>query len=594
MLFDLPDRDTPPWALGNPPEPGNPFQLPSVESGPDLSVPHLASPTVDNQQRHSRPRPPSYPIMPTIADRLSSYTPAREISRLTAAIRRGRSQLNGGREQHADNFSHLLTIAAQATAASLTGNNPQAAVEELRRAAMALDPDDGSFDGFMEYLLSGRLSTQLARNIAINAEGRPQRLIDHTPAPLDFFRIFQLRGLSINNEPRQTARESLRRSLRPRRTPSISRNRASSLAALEEHSTGERQAVPDGVEGRVVPVLIVGIRALGNAGDGAQPRLEGEERLPSFLDALTNLGPGIQAPTNDDILGEGLQSYRNSERLRRRQRRRASMGAFFSADRPQRPRPTDVGRPRSEVGPSTASSTPSGPSPPPTTPASAPLSALSSGATTPNRPLAITNPDQSAHENESSSSRIPRTSTLNPTVEEPRPEEEIANLRRTQRRRSESDSMRYGSGSARRNGVVEPDHVPLDREGNRSWIIYVLGGNYPENHPILSTPSLFTESPTYEDMLLLSSLIGPAKPPVANEEDLASAGGLYTIITIGEKMAASAVEGEEFIPIEATQTCGICLTGYQKDEVTRTLKSCNHLFHRPCIDEVSLDQLSKP
>lgn len=35
--------------------------------------------------------------------------------------------------------------------------------------------------------------------------------------------------------------------------------------------------------------------------------------------------------------------------------------------------------------------------------------------------------------------------------------------------------------------------TPSNMEGTRSWIIYVLGGSYPENHPILTTPSLFTD-----------------------------------------------------------------------------------------------------
>jgi hypothetical protein len=151
---------------------------------------------------------------------------------------------------------------------------------------------------------------------------------------------------------------------------------------------------------------------------------------------------------------------------------------------------------------------------------------------------------------------------------------------------SESDFTRFGSGASRRNGVVEPDHNP--GEGSRSWIIYVLGGSYPENHPILTTPSLFTDSPTYEDMLLLSTLLGPAKPPVASEEDVAAAPGLFRIREIGGTVVAEAVEGEETINLAADARCLVCLSDFEEDEEARRLINCGHVFHRICIDQVSI------
>ncbi|RPA87504.1 hypothetical protein BJ508DRAFT_60927 [Ascobolus immersus RN42] len=122
-----------------------------------------------------------------------------------------------------------------------------------------------------------------------------------------------------------------------------------------------------------------------------------------------------------------------------------------------------------------------------------------------------------------------------------------------------------GTGSSRR----------PNSEGTRSWIIYVLGGSYPENHPILTTPSLFTDSPTYEDMMMLSSLIGPAKPPVASQEDVETAGGLFVI---GDTNTGSTrvLQGER---------CLVCLSDYEMGEQCRELTSCHHIFHRECIDE---------
>ncbi|KAF2637466.1 hypothetical protein P280DRAFT_361979, partial [Massarina eburnea CBS 473.64] len=154
-----------------------------------------------------------------------------------------------------------------------------------------------------------------------------------------------------------------------------------------------------------------------------------------------------------------------------------------------------------------------------------------------------------------------------------------------QRRLSDSDfPTRFGSGSSRRNGVVEPDTNP--GEGSRSWIIYVLGGSYPENHPILTTPSLFTDSPTYEDMLLLSSLLGPAKPPVASEEDVAAAPGLFRIVRQAGILVAQAAEGADDIVILPTDArCLVCLADFEIDEEARRLVNCGHIFHRTCIDQ---------
>jgi len=148
---------------------------------------------------------------------------------------------------------------------------------------------------------------------------------------------------------------------------------------------------------------------------------------------------------------------------------------------------------------------------------------------------------------------------------------------------SESDFTRFGSGASRRNGVVEPDHTP--GEGARSWIIYVLGGSYPENHPILTTPSLFTDSPTYEDMLLLSALLGPAKPPVASEEDVASAPGLYWIRGTAGNLVAQSTDGSDTIDISPEASCLVCLCDFEVGQEARNLFYCGHGVHRECIDQ---------
>jgi hypothetical protein len=134
--------------------------------------------------------------------------------------------------------------------------------------------------------------------------------------------------------------------------------------------------------------------------------------------------------------------------------------------------------------------------------------------------------------------------------------------------------------------VVEPDHTP--GEGARSWIIYVLGGSYPENHPILTTPSLFTDSPTYEDMLLLSTLLGPAKAPVASEDDIANAPGLYWIRGTTGNLVAQSADNSDTIEIVSEARCLVCLCDFEDGQEARNLIKCGHLFHRECIDQVCL------
>jgi len=164
-------------------------------------------------------------------------------------------------------------------------------------------------------------------------------------------------------------------------------------------------------------------------------------------------------------------------------------------------------------------------------------------------------------------------------------EEFIARRAARNRRLSESDSARFGAGSSRRNGVVEPDDT--ENVGSRSWIIYVLGGSYPENHPLLNTPSLFTDSPTYEDMLLLSSLLGPAKPPVATESEVASAPGLYEIRTHEElgSLVAYSLDSGEILSLGVDERCLVCLCDYEVLEKARKLVQCGHMFHKDCIDQ---------
>lgn len=97
------------------------------------------------------------------------------------------------------------------------------------------------------------------------------------------------------------------------------------------------------------------------------------------------------------------------------------------------------------------------------------------------------------------------------------------------------------------------------------------------------------KNPTYEDMIMLSSLLGPAKPPVASREDVATRLGVFLISwhINGNDLRAVALEGDDFLSITSTERCLVCLTEYEIGEEVRRLDKCSHVFHRECIDTVS-------
>ncbi|KAH6611970.1 hypothetical protein C7974DRAFT_324083 [Boeremia exigua] len=423
-------------------------------------------------------------------------------------------------EDQADVLSRLLSLAAAATAASLVGDDHHAATR------------DGTFDTFLQSLQNGSIASALR-----GTEGDARDTPGSPPAPLNFFRMFRFGTAGPASEPG------------------------------DDHDD-------DDAEGRMVPIIIVGIRSI-NPAAAAGPD---DANIPPFLDALSSF------PTPPTAAGDPDTALRPQNGTRFSHRRRASMGGFnfpshYDSQRHHRTRPHDPPRP---FDPEPADSPP-GPQPPPSTPATnAALSADPSGSTT---PAATTTPPSSAPHSNAPSRRASFVRRSPGSALEPTEEEEPQTTARSprQRRLSESDFTRYGAGAPRRRGVVEPDNNP--GEGSRSWIIYVLGGSYPENHPILTTPSLFTDSPTYEDMMLLSSILGPAKAPVASEGDVAAAPGLFRIVRDDSGLMAVEVDGADTIQLAHDARCLVCLCDFEADEEARKLVKCEHMFHKICIDQ---------
>ena len=88
--------------------------------------------------------------------------------------------------------------------------------------------------------------------------------------------------------------------------------------------------------------------------------------------------------------------------------------------------------------------------------------------------------------------------------------------------------------------------------------------------------------------MLLSSLLGPAKPPVASREDVDSTLGVYRVQRVDESLVATSNQSTESVHIATNERCLVCLENYQVDEELRQLSKCSHSFHRECIDQVHL------
>lgn len=141
------------------------------------------------------------------------------------------------------------------------------------------------------------------------------------------------------------------------------------------------------------------------------------------------------------------------------------------------------------------------------------------------------------------------------------------------------------------NESTEADQDSDPEQGNdqsrQSWIVYVFGGTYPENHPILLAPTLFSDDPSYEDLMVLESFMGQVKPPVATAEEVQEAGGLLKVVSSSGELTyfEGTNKDGEVINETVEGRCQICLSDFELDQECRKLTQCTHTFHRECIDQ---------
>ena len=426
-------------------------------------------------------RAPSRPDGPSWTERWAERgSMGRREGRRMPSMLRGRSSRLIRRENEGP-LPRILHLAATAIAAQLSG------MAEPDMQAVGPDDLDGSLQNLFRTL-------QNASNL--NGEARTQDDDQNTTRsagtlpPLNFLRVFRFVGPGPNVNG--TRNERARR-----------RSRAENAPAIEEDAAEDQ-------EGRTVTLVVVGVRSVPS--DRAAQEDVGTE--PS-LDTLLNLQSSIPSTNLLRNGAGGLLRHANG-RSRFPHRRRASIGglntfpANYDSQRHQR---TLSGSSRQGSGDATpnngaatpvvVSESPPGPHPPPSTPAEPALSTYSSAATTPSRrPSSASAIQQPPIPNRDVATQSLREAGILTSEDQPN--------RVQHRRRSDSEFARHrdlGAGAARRNGVVEPDEIDTSdtpASGSRSWLIYVVGTNLSEDHPALTTPSLFTDVRSFASDLQFS------------------------------------------------------------------------------------------
>ncbi|OJD12359.1 hypothetical protein AJ78_07034 [Emergomyces pasteurianus Ep9510] len=536
---------------------------PSFTEGSDHLLPPLGSMDTHMEFGGSRELDSVEPSSRNALPSISPSTPSRPARSSSPARRHAPSRSRHIRSMRRDEhtpLSRVLQLAAAAIAAQLSGN---AAPAMPNIQAIGAEGADGSLESFIQSLQQATIAqTQRAGT----EEGLAGSQRDGGLPHVNFLRVFRF----VNPE---NPEDNSSATGHPNQPASVNtQDSGSDRMDLDDHIPPE-----SGQDRRLVTLVVVGVRSVPSINNGFDndAGLHARASLDSML-RLPFITPNDVTPTERGSSG----FLRHADRRSRFSSHRRSMGgntfpANYDSQRHQRSHTS--ARSQSDLVssfPTVLSESPPGPHPPPSTPAEPGLSNVSSETNSPSR-----RPSASSvvlpQLNENSSQEPDETSEAHPPFN---------NVR--QRRRSDSETARHrglGSGAARRNGVVEPDGA--SQSAGRSWLIYVVGTNLSENHPAFATPSLFTDNPTYEDMLLLSSLLGPAKPPVASQEDVASAGGVFVLVEYGGSLFAESTDATQKIPIAESERCLICLSDYEAAEEVRQLSKCQHIYHRECIDE---------
>ena len=371
----------------------------------------------------------------------------------------------------------ILHLAATAIAAQLSGPSEQPVTD-----MQTISPDDldGSLNNLFRTLQN---ATSLTGETRHHDSPQDSTRTSSTLPPLNFLRVFRFVSQTSTSMTSNATSSAERMG---------GRTRADSQSAADYNVSADS-------EGRTVTLVVVGVRSIPSETMGHE---DTAARAPNS-DSPLDFSP--LASNNAHRHGAGGVLRHSNGRSSFPHRRRASIGgtnpfpANYDIQRhqrtliPSRHNSVDTSSTFGPANPPALSESPPGPHPPPSTPADPGLSAYSSAAPTPSRrpssaSAAIQQPP------------IPNQDLASHALREvgmTDPEDQATRVQH--RRRSDSEFARHrdlGAGAARRNGMVEPDEVDTDDStspGSRSWLIYVVGTNLSEDHPVLTTPSLFTD-----------------------------------------------------------------------------------------------------
>lgn len=405
------------------------------------------------------------------------FAPNPNLMRRLPGLLRTRSPRTLRREDQTP-LSRVLQLAAAAIAAQLSGTNGPALPNIHALGNQGLD---GSLENFIQSLQSAT-SAQAQQPPASGDSSSNSGGESSASPPVNFLRVFRF----ANSDS-------------PVGAPPLNRNPDASENTGPQSDRMSVDEPTEGPEGRTVTLVVVGVRSVpsGNGGSSEQgsPGQGGGGGLDALL-GLPFLPPNLPRP--QEMRGDADQS--SDARLRLPIPRATGPSGLQTPGIPDPLRQSRINAPHrlSDTGvrpgghssypTSGISESPPEPHPPPSTPADQGLSVVSSGTSTPSR-----RPSSTSTLSPGILSQLNEDPALQSTIE---PTDESIPLPSAarQRRRSDSEYARHralGSGNVRRNGVVEPDQPPPN--GGRSWLIYVVGTNLSENHPALTTPSLFTD-----------------------------------------------------------------------------------------------------
>lgn len=369
-------------------------------------------------------------------------------------------------------LSRVLQLAASAIAAQLSGSaNPS----PLNLQSLGNTGLTASLDSLVQSLQQ-ITSTQGRNTPPPPGDGSGGQPTAGNPTPFNFLRVFRFANSAGSSRPQGATEND---------------NHVADRMDLDEQPTNNNNDNNNNetTEGRTVTLVVVGVRSVPfrdlhrNHSDNLVPN-------PFFRNPFVT---PTQRAGSQDGAGDSLAYADAGSRLVSRHPPDQQAPVSLDGQSQHTTASLDSRSPPSAVSSGGAnaaiSDSPPGPSPPPSTPAEPSLSAPPSGTTTPSgRPSTASSAAPNITPQASGQPSRPLDTA------EPTDPNASAIPGAQQRRRSDTEQARhreFGSGAARRNGIVEPDHPPST--AGRTWVIYVVGTNLSENHPAVATPSLFTD-----------------------------------------------------------------------------------------------------